>query len=308
MLPLVSAIIPTYNKSGLLAEAIDSVLHQTYKNIEIIVVDDGSTDDTSQVVSKYGAKVRYYYKENGGNADARNFGIKRANGCYLAFLDHDDLWYPERIEELVGILEENPGFGAVISETQYISVDGRVLRYSNYKKNFPLGGSNINYMLRHLPGCFSNLVVRSVIARRIGDIDEDLKAAADLEYFFRISLDSKIALYPKPLLKYRKTETSLSNKLFTSNRLNFINKIKKNHPNISSKYRAIIRKTEASVHLSYAEDLLYGKYVRESMTELIKSIYCRPTLKAVILFVKGLTIGLFSLIRPEHGKVGDGSL
>ena len=102
--PLVSVIIPTYNRAALACEAVESVLQQTYGNLEIIVVDDGSTDDTTAAMAKYGDKVRYSRRPNAGVNAARNLGIKQARGEFLAFLDSDDLWAPYKIELQVRLL------------------------------------------------------------------------------------------------------------------------------------------------------------------------------------------------------------
>ena len=94
--PLISVIIPTYNRAALLCEAIDTVLSQTYTNTEIIVIDDGSTDETTAAVQKYGDRVRYTRRPNAGVNAARNLGLKQARGEFVALLDSDDLWAPSR--------------------------------------------------------------------------------------------------------------------------------------------------------------------------------------------------------------------
>lgn len=107
-LPLVSAVIPVYNGSNYLREAIDSVLNQTYPNIEIIVIDDGSTDDTWDIIQSYGDKVRGFHKENGGVSSALNLGIHNMKGDWFAWLSHDDLWKPDKIAVEVECLEKHP--------------------------------------------------------------------------------------------------------------------------------------------------------------------------------------------------------
>ena len=99
--PLVSIVIPVYNGANYVSEAIESALKQTYKNIEVIVVNDGSTDNTEKIVKKYGDKIRYFYKENGGVASALNFGIKNMKGEYFSWLSHDDVYYPNKIERQI---------------------------------------------------------------------------------------------------------------------------------------------------------------------------------------------------------------
>src|ERR1051325_7839947 len=103
--PLVSVIVPTYNRANLLRETIESVLAQTYPNIELIVVDDGSTDETPELLKQYDDRLAYIRKQNAGGTAARNTGILAAHGEYLNFLDHDDLFLPTKIERQVKILQ-----------------------------------------------------------------------------------------------------------------------------------------------------------------------------------------------------------
>ena len=125
MEPLVSVIIPTYNRSRFLGEALDSALNQTYKEQEIIVVDDGSTDGTSQLMREYEPRIRYIYQERSERSSARNRGVSESCGEYIAFLDSDDLWLPEKIERQVKILNENEGIGVVYTGVQFIDEAGR---------------------------------------------------------------------------------------------------------------------------------------------------------------------------------------
>ncbi len=106
--PLVSIIIPFYKGVAWLAEAVDSVLCQTYTNYEIIIVNDGSDEDVSGFLEKYSNKIEYIYQENAGPGKARNTGLALASGEYVAFLDSDDLWLPYKLEEQIGFMEDNP--------------------------------------------------------------------------------------------------------------------------------------------------------------------------------------------------------
>jgi glycosyltransferase involved in cell wall biosynthesis len=106
--PLVSIVIPTYNQPALLREALDSVFAQTFKDYEVIVVDDGSTDDTREQLRQYGGRIRLIAQENQGTGPARNRGMDEASGRYIAFLDHDDLWHPSKLEIQVAYMQAHP--------------------------------------------------------------------------------------------------------------------------------------------------------------------------------------------------------
>jgi glycosyltransferase involved in cell wall biosynthesis len=107
-LAVISVVIPAYNAGGFIKRTIDSVLAQTYRDYEVIVVDDGSTDNTADVVKSYAGKVRYIYQENAGDGPARNAGIRAARGEWIAFLDHDDEWLPQKLELQMKLLDRNP--------------------------------------------------------------------------------------------------------------------------------------------------------------------------------------------------------
>lgn len=127
--PTVSVIIPTYNRANYIAAAIDSVLAQTYTDYEIIVVDDGSTDDTEARVRAFGNRVEYIWTENGGTGHARNVGMRAARGRYLTFLDSDDLLYPYALEVETRILDRHPEVGFVVAESSGFDDDGFFERY-----------------------------------------------------------------------------------------------------------------------------------------------------------------------------------
>ena len=118
-MPKVSVIIPTYQYDSFIGEAIDSVLAQTYKDYELIVVDDGSIDRTREIISKYGSNINYIYQENKGLAAARNTGIRATKGEYLSFLDADDAWLPNKLEVEVEFLDTHPVVGMVYSNYFY---------------------------------------------------------------------------------------------------------------------------------------------------------------------------------------------
>ena len=126
--PLVSAVIPTFNGERFVGQAIESALAQTYANLEIIVVDDGSTDATQEVVARYGGRVACLRQPNAGVSAARNRGIREARGDLIAFLDQDDAWYPEKIEKQVAIFESIKDCSVVFSDYSLMDSEGKQMR------------------------------------------------------------------------------------------------------------------------------------------------------------------------------------
>lgn len=127
-MPKVSVIIPVFNCDRFIGEAIESVLAQTYRDFELIVVDDGSEDKTAERVKQYGDKLTYFYQPNSGQARARNLGYANSSGEYLAFLDSDDRWYPQMLETEVHALDKNPHVGLVHGDVDIIDEEGRILQ------------------------------------------------------------------------------------------------------------------------------------------------------------------------------------
>ncbi len=129
VMPKVSVIIPTYNLSGLVGQAVESVLGQSVTDFELVIVDDGSTDNTREVIKKFVDKrIKYFYKDNGGVASARNFGIKNSSGDFVAFLDDDDLWPPDYLAVMLGALENSDDYGVAYCAMTQVYPDGRQVR------------------------------------------------------------------------------------------------------------------------------------------------------------------------------------
>jgi glycosyltransferase involved in cell wall biosynthesis len=156
----ISVIIPVYNSSEYILEALDSVFAQSFKDFEVIVVDDGSTDDTRQKIQNYSHKIRYFYQENGGPSKARNLGIRESTGKYIAFLDADDVWLPSKLEKQIAEFKKNPDLGMVITENSLFDERG-VYRATVGKSNYLMQGDLVtNIFLR------SGVVTPTVMVRR----------------------------------------------------------------------------------------------------------------------------------------------
>ena len=128
---LVSVIIPTYNRAKTIERAVDSVLAQTWKELEVIVVDDGSTDQTNEVLKAYGDKIRVIHRQNGGASAARNTGIKAATGEIISFLDSDDEWLPSKTERQVNLLQrtESSGVGCCVCNARMLFSSGTITSF-----------------------------------------------------------------------------------------------------------------------------------------------------------------------------------
>jgi glycosyltransferase involved in cell wall biosynthesis len=199
-------VITCYNSNRYLAETIESALLQTYPRIEIIVVDDGSTDETAQIARCY--PVNYIYQTNRGISAARNTGIRHCQGEYVQFLDHDDRLLPRAVETGVKLLEEHPECAHAVGEHWYIGANGRAIGYSNKRA---AGRDHYLMLLEHnfIETPCSALHRRSGIALT-GGFDESLKGAEDLEFYLRTARQSTWVAHEAPVSEYRLHDSSMS--------------------------------------------------------------------------------------------------
>jgi glycosyltransferase involved in cell wall biosynthesis len=205
-MPTVSVIIPTYNRALKLKEAIQSVLDQTYTDYEVIVVDDGSVDNTREVVNELkqrSDKLVYIYQENRGRSAARNYGISLAKGDYIAFLDSDDRFLPEKLSVQVKALENNGDFGMAYSPLIFMGENGEVLGSSS-KARTRLSGW-IYPELLFFKGTIiitSGVMVRASVLSEIGGFDEEMHICEDLDLWRSIARRYKVLQIEQPLSIY----------------------------------------------------------------------------------------------------------
>ena len=198
--PLISVIIPTYNRAAFLPQAVESVYQQTFQDFELIVIDDGSTDGTAQVLKKYQNHLIYRYQANQGVSSARNLGLRMARGKWVAFLDSDDLWLPKKLETQVRFFSQNPE--AVICQTEEIWVrNGR--RVNPQKKHRKFSGDIFAPSLLLCLVSPSAVMIQRDLFNQEDGFDETLPACEDYDLWLRISSRFPIYLIDLPLVVKR---------------------------------------------------------------------------------------------------------
>ena len=245
---LVSVIIPTYNTAMYICDAIDSVLMQTYTEYEIIIVDDGSTDNTRDLLNqKYASSISYHYKCHEGVSAARNFGIKLAKGEYIAFLDADDIWIDSKLEKQVHHFISNPQVMMIFTENDFFDNNG--MKKSNYNKRQSIFAENIvqnifNYSYIGTP----TVMVRSLVFDSVGFFDETISAAEDVNMWMRIAAKYPIDMLDESLVGVRITTGSLSR-----DPLNLFTGVLGNIELLKNKYMDVYSKIDkTSIHRKYA--------------------------------------------------------
>ena len=198
--PLVSVVIPTYNRSAMIGECLESVLGQTYPSFEVIVVDDGSTDGTEDVVRRY-PSVRYVWQRNQERSAARNRGIALAQGRYVAFLDSDDLWLPDKLSDQVAYMEQHPEAGMVHSACRVMAVTGRAEQYAQRASHPP---RDVFWdMLEGNPVVSATPLIRRKVLAQVGGFSDEVIPMEDFDLWLRIAYRHRVAYSSEPVAVYR---------------------------------------------------------------------------------------------------------
>lgn len=227
--PLVTVIIPAYNCEGFIQYSIESVLNQTYKNIELIVVDDGSTDGTRQVVLQYKENINYIEQANGGVSKSRNTGIHHSKGEYIAFLDADDIWDRNKLEIQMICFKKHPDVEMIFSGFRHMK-NSRIIQHASYQDTFNFfreyrysmdeifrsgisfrhGGEQYEFYWGNIDkylflGNFilpSSVILRKESLQAVGFFDETFRVAEETDFFLRYSRFNIMGFIKNPLLSY----------------------------------------------------------------------------------------------------------
>lgn len=242
---IVSVILPTYNRANYIKDAIESVLDQTYRNIELLIIDDGSTDNTQAVIESYlkDNRIRYIKQKNSGAAVARNKGLELSKGKYVAFIDSDDMWEKNKLEIQLAVMDALPDVAIVCSDFSSIDAKGYVEKshiktYFSVFNDYNLSYEEVfcNMLTQGIKGLqdtekvywgnvyntmiFGNLILTSTTLFRkeafdkVGFFDITYETLEDYDLFLRLAQKCPIAFVDKPLIRYRYNENQLSGNAF----------------------------------------------------------------------------------------------
>ncbi len=201
----VSVIIPTYNRAHMITEAIDSVLNQTFKDFELIIVDNYSSDNTESVVKSYAdERIRYFKNQNNGLVSInRNYGIQKSGGEYTAFLDDDDLWLPEKLEKQVELLDSSKELGLVYSDSYVVDSNGDLRENTFFYDMKPFRGNAFNELLQGNFIPTLTVAIRREVLDKVGVFNPGYKICQDYDLWLRIAEYYPIDFIEQPLAKYR---------------------------------------------------------------------------------------------------------
>jgi glycosyltransferase involved in cell wall biosynthesis len=211
--PVVSVVIATYNRAHLLEETLESVLGQRLENYEVIVVDDGSTDETPKIVESFAEKIRYYRQENRGAAAARNLGVRQARAPWIAIQDSDDLSTPDHLQALYEYVESHPTCAMVFANGSYL--EGRehnrdtIIPLQKSRRLAMEGVGLIDLFEKSIVRLQAALISKAAFDA-VGGMDESLRVCHDLDLFLRIYMSAPVAYLDRVVFRYRKHQGNIS--------------------------------------------------------------------------------------------------
>jgi glycosyltransferase involved in cell wall biosynthesis len=285
MSPKVSVVIPTYNRAAKVRNAIESVLAQTVTDLEIIVVDDGSSDDTGCVLGEmFGDRIRYYFQTNQGASVARNKGVEEARGEWIAFLDSDDLWETDKLEWQFKALEQiGPQSGACYTDIRFFNHPETRTMFQmaedSYRHEGTMGVNTDVLRLLVRPGgagmvvCLSSFLARADVVRKTGGFDPKLLFSQDSEFLFRLAMLTGFCYVNRPLVRFDRLPAELRHVGVSSewNKFEFwlrdsqlrLEGLMRLSEGLPKTVRKIVRERLSSVHSGWANWYLetgeYGK-------------------------------------------------
>ena len=264
----VSVVISTYNRAGFLAEAIDGALAQTLPPHEIIVVDDGSTDDTPALLAAYGSRIRAVRQTNRGTARARNAGAAIASGEWLAFLDSDDVWLPQKLERQIARATAEPELGLVHCGVEEIDANGRVLARRLDGREGRVGKRMLLFEGPTILGGGSAAVVPRAAFETLGGFDEAMTMSVDWDLFYRLASRWPVGFVPEVLARYRFHDGNLHKNIMAMER-DMLLAYAKAFAGADAELRAIERRCYGNLHTVLAGSFFsvggYSKFFEHAL-------------------------------------------
>ncbi|WP_406610352.1 glycosyltransferase family 2 protein [Agarivorans sp. JK6] len=292
----VSIIIPAYNSAAFIDKAIESILAQSFDDYEIIVVDDGSKDDTVASLEKYRAKIQLISQQNGGASKARNTGIQAATGEFVAFLDSDDLWRPQKLMDQVNAMRAQPDWVACYTETSYKADEETLNPQSEQAPE--LVSKDLQQVFLHPYLVTSSFMVRREVLNKVGLFDESLKTAEDIDLYLRIAEQGLIGLLQKSLVWKADIEGSLGSLLSSyQDNLDVVDAFLARQGSNSASWGDLVGKVKAKIYLDWGKDLLWNEQCFAAFKALSQSLSLKFSGATVWLMIKALIKAALSPLR-----------
>jgi glycosyltransferase involved in cell wall biosynthesis len=303
-MPRVSVIVPAYNAAAYLPDAIDSVVRQTYTDWELVVVDDGSVDNTRSLVGSYGArlqdKLRYVYQPNRGLPAARNAAIRNSRGEFIALLDADDRCMPRRLELSVAALDRHPRAGLVHGRVTRIDVAGNLIDRPQLDSRYLSGNIKRHLYTRRAHIFCPTAMFRKHCITAVGYFDETMRATEDRDMWFRIAEKFEVAFVDEVLSQYRLSPSAMSrdlNRMLTWQRF-FVEK----HHRRGACSTWALHQALANIYRERGDALFNSSELRAAMSDYLRAVMYYPfSIPNVYMLIRGAFEPLLALARLAAG-------
>lgn len=275
MKPRVSAIIPNFNYAQYVGEAIESALAQTFKPMEVIVIDDGSTDESISICEKFGKQIKLIRQENAGVSAARNNAVRASSGEFVAFLDADDVWLSRKIEEQVEEFKRSGHLGLVHVGVQDIDEDGKSLVTHLDGLEGEVSREMLLFNRAVILGGGSGFMIPRKVFEEIGGFDLRLSTSADWDFCYQVSHRFEVGFIPEVLLKYRMHSSNMHGNIPLMERemlIGFEKAFDKSHSKLSN----VRRESYGNLHRVLAGSYFRAGNNRQFARHAAKSIWQRP--------------------------------
>jgi glycosyltransferase involved in cell wall biosynthesis len=279
-MPKISVIIPAYNAERTLQETVESVQNQTFSDFEIIIINDGSTDQTLTISQNFvDPRVKIFSYQNAGVSVARNRGIANAMGEFIAFIDADDLWTPDKLERQLKALSNNSEAGVAYSWTQTIDERGKPLPHNH--PVFLEGSVYADLLVSNFIANGSNILVRREVISQVGEFDADanIRGSEDWDYYLRLAAETHFTVVPDWQILYRQSSTSVSSN-FEMMEASALAVVKKAYQSAPLEYQHLKNKSLAWVYGYSTQQALQRKddwkNARIALRKFCKAVQLHP--------------------------------
>lgn len=305
-MPTISVVVPAYNVERTILETIESVQKQTFADFELVVINDGSTDQTVELIETVqDPRLKVFSYSNGGLPVARNRGISQATGEFITFLDGDDLWTPDKLELQLAALQKNSNAGLVYSWTLVMDETGEKL-YPGKTVSFQ-GDVYSKLLLSNFIASGSNAMLRRETIESVGEFDPDLRSCEDWDYWLRVAPNWHFVVVPKPQIYYRQSSGAMSSKIDVMEKYHLM-VLERAFAAAPTTLQSLKNKSLAIEYQFLAQLLLTHNYstegAKQAFHKLQQAISLYPGLflkrNTLVLIIKLLIIKVFS---PEIANV-----
>ena len=289
--PLVSVIIPAYNRAVESQRAVNSVLAQKYDPLEILLIDDGSTDNTGEIFACYGPQVRYIRKDNGGVSSARNLGLELATGKIVIFLDSDDEFRPGFLAATLNYFSSNPDIHMCFALCSLVNERGEVVPPKHLLHDSQTNRRDTLSIFKNPYLPMSGIAIRDTLLQKGIRFDHQLRTAEDTDYLLKLSKYSYMGQINEDLVVIHVGSSGLSSEEISyTDEIKVYERFVDENPDFNNAHQLDIRRIFARIYFNYADELMFRRNFKRAIPVLIKSMSYQWRLKTLTFLGKSFLL------------------